>query len=1384
MKRRGRLRAPVSFLIAACLGLFAAAQTPALAASLSGPAPTPAAAGPAAVDPHRAAPPAAPHGKRPSRAKLAGLVHHYALAGCNTPRPKKHTASCKALVATTSDQRVMVRAAGPPSTALTPADIQSAYRLPATGQGQTVAIVDAFGYADAEADLSAYRERFGLPACTTDNGCFRKVDQRGGVDYPRDDKGWSLETALDLDAVSSACPACHILLVQADSASVRNLGSAVNTAVDLGARFVSNSYGLADADASGLSGADYDHPGVVVTASSGDTGNEVVWPSSDPNVVATGGTLLTRAPDTARGWTESAWSGAGSGCSTFEPQPDYQSGSATDCPRRATADISAVADPHSGLAVYNSLNDGWLQVGGTSLSSPLIAAMYALAGTPATGTYPVTYPYAHQNKGLFDITEGTNGACGHVQCQAGPGWDGPTGLGTPNGVAALLPAPLGTVSGHVSDQATGKPLAGTTLTLTDKADQYLSHAKTDSQGAYRVTVPAGTYEMSASLFGYGTGTRDDVVVAADRSTTADLALTKTPRHTVVGKVRDGSGQGWPLYAKITIDGYPDGPVYSDPKTGAYSVDLPDRAGYTMHVTPHYPGYKASDSTVELGTSDVQHDVLAEADTKQCTAPGFAYPAQADFAGWTTEAKYGWSVTNKDASKDGWQFDEAWNLLGDAGVAAANPYGTGGAAQDTDLTSPPFDLSGQKSADLQFKALALLSEGSQADASVTTDGGKTWTRVYEGQDGFFGQVDVPLTEALGHRKVQVRFHFSGQGQSIFEVSGVSVGRCQTQGGGLIQGNIRDANTGRPVNDATVTDTSAQVTDVYTTAVSSATPDDPGLADGFYWLYSSTAARHTLTTTAPRYTTARSDVTVSDTVFTYHPELQAGRLKVTSGKVSLKTALGGSASQDLTLTNTGHAPLRVTVAEQSAMPKTPSAAAPADGSWQKLPDYPEPVFSNVVGSHAGRTYSVGGLDHNWGGEPRRSGYVYAPGAASWSPIADLPQPRASAAGAFVDGTLYVAGGTYVPERGQSGIVTATTYAYHPGSDSWSRVADLPEPLESAFAAVLDGKLYVVGGINAHSSVSSAVYRYDPARDTWSRMADYPAALHSGGCGGVVGAIVCAGGQDREVVAATYLYHPRTDTWSRGADMPYAVSGASYSSANGRLQAVGGLAYGPVSHAVERTDRVVQYDPVADVWTQLPNAPESVVSGGTGTGCGLAQIGGTKNPGYFQDGTTGAAILPGFDQCGGENVDWLSQSRTTVKLAPGRSARIRVTADAKVLDAPGSYAATLSMITDSPYVYRPVPVTLKAQAPASWAEISGKVTDAATGKALPGARVAVSHAGGHPVTVTTDRRGVYDVWLKATAPAATVTVTDQGHGKRSKKVSVKRGSPAKADVALSGR
>jgi subtilase family serine protease len=322
-----------------------------------------------------------------------------------------------------------------------PTDLQAAYSLPSdsAGDAMTVAIVDAYDDPVAEQDLTTYREEFGLPACTTTNRCFRKVDQAGGHDYPTVDDGWSQEISLDLDMVSAVCPQCRILLVEARSSAQSNLGLAVDTAVRLGADAVSNSYGGPDASDSSY-GRYYHHPGVAVTASAGDSGYGVSYPASSKWVTAVGGTTLRRSSRARRGWTEGVWDNTGSGCSTRNTTT-WQSSSTTECDGRAVADIAAVADPATGVAVYDSLTyddtDGWLTFGGTSASSPIIAAAFALAGNTAD-VADGSYVWAHHSGGVNDVTSGSNGSCDTARwCTAGSGWDGPTGWGSPKGVSAL-----------------------------------------------------------------------------------------------------------------------------------------------------------------------------------------------------------------------------------------------------------------------------------------------------------------------------------------------------------------------------------------------------------------------------------------------------------------------------------------------------------------------------------------------------------------------------------------------------------------------------------------------------------------------------------------------------------------------------------------------------------------------------------------------------------------------------------------------------------------------------------------------------------------------------------------------------------------------------------
>jgi hypothetical protein len=322
------------------------------------------------------------------------------------------------------------------------ADLRDAYKLAASSTTTTVAIVDAYASPYAAADLAAYRSQTGLSDLKP--GQFTQIASDGqDISTVPANVGWGQEEMLDLEMVSAICPSCNILYVGGKSNSFDDLGAAVNTAAaTTGVTVISNSYGAGEFSSEGNYARAYDHPGIAITVSSGDSGYGVQVPAAFNTVVAVGGTSLKRTAN-ARGWTETAWSGAGSGCSALISQQTWQNGKSS-CTRRTVADVSAVADPATGVAVYDSYGStggaNWYVFGGTSVAAPIIGAVYALSGdTSGTSGYPADKAYATPTW-LFDVVGGTNakGKCrfGNL-CSAVSGYDGPTGMGTPNGTRAF-----------------------------------------------------------------------------------------------------------------------------------------------------------------------------------------------------------------------------------------------------------------------------------------------------------------------------------------------------------------------------------------------------------------------------------------------------------------------------------------------------------------------------------------------------------------------------------------------------------------------------------------------------------------------------------------------------------------------------------------------------------------------------------------------------------------------------------------------------------------------------------------------------------------------------------------------------------------------------------
>jgi hypothetical protein len=454
---------------------------------------------------------------------------------------------------------------------LTPQRLHEAYSLPAETDAshvQTVAVVDAFDDPTAEADLDVYDKQFGLPACTSANGCFHKVNQAGNSSpLPKKQGEWAGEISIDVQMVRAVCESCRILLVEANSEEFEDLGAAVNAAAAAGANEISNSYGGGEeASHTSLAATYYDHPGTVIAASSGDCGyfNKACpgepavadFPAASQHVLSVGGTSLVEHKGA---WSSAVWDEGGSGCSKVFSAASWQSSvanfAATGCGSgRSVADIAAIGDPETGVDVYDSTPEGggaptgWGVWGGTSVAAPVIAAEFGLTGGARGVAYPAATLYPHiGTAALYDVLTGKNGTCGGAtECQAAAGFDGPTGLGSPLGVEAFAIAgtpvntALPTVAGVIEQ---GQPLTATHGTW--------SASPTSLSEQWARCNPAG-YGCSPIVGATGSSY---TLTAADSSSTIRVQETAA----------NASGQG--------------APAASAP-TGAVASNVPAIAGFT------------------------------------------------------------------------------------------------------------------------------------------------------------------------------------------------------------------------------------------------------------------------------------------------------------------------------------------------------------------------------------------------------------------------------------------------------------------------------------------------------------------------------------------------------------------------------------------------------------------------------------------------------------------------------------------------------------------------------------------------------------------------------------------------------------------------------------
>jgi subtilisin family serine protease len=554
-----------------------------------------------------------------------------------------------------------------------------------------------------------------------------------------------------------------------------------------------------------------------------------------------------------------------------------------------------------GDGVRSSVPGGeYAEFSGTSMASPHLAGAVALLWSAA----PVLIGDIEGTQALLDETAGD---VGDDSCGGTPSNNNVWGEGRLDVEALIENAPIdgfGILSGTVTGPD-GEPVAGARITAGEHGDT------ADSNGVYRIALAAGSYDLGASAFGYlaATGSAD---VVEGATATRDFVLEAAPTTTVSGTVTDGSGHGWPLDAKLTVQGAPSDVVaWTDPFTGEYSFELPQSATHTLVVQPSVEGYAAFTQAVEVGAEPASADAALPV-LDQCTAPGYALTA----AGVGTEefesgsVPEGWVVEDLAGTEEVWTFDDtagAGNQTGGEGLFAevnSDAYGPDG-QQNTTLTSPALDLSDVEAPLLTFDQSYLPLEDF-ADVGLSVDGGETWETVLHQTSGAEGRAIVALPGAAGEPDVRVRFHYGDAFWGMWwQIDNVSVGECLPVDGGLVAGFVGDLNTGDGVNRATVTAGAEETT-------RSVDPENPTVGAGYYSLFSTGVGEQQIGYAAKDYTATEASVTVvADAVTRQDVELAAPLLTVTPEELSREVRMGGSRSGTFTVTNEGTAPADVEV-----------------------------------------------------------------------------------------------------------------------------------------------------------------------------------------------------------------------------------------------------------------------------------------------------------------------------------------------------------------------------------------------------------------------------------------------------------------------------------------
>jgi N-acetylneuraminic acid mutarotase len=873
------------------------------------------------------------------------------------------------------------------------------------------------------------------------------------------------------------------------------------------------------------------------------------------------------------------------------------------------------------------------------------------------------------------------------------------------------PPPIGTLEGTVTDSSTNNPISGAHVSVAPLG----ASTVTDANGHYSLTLPVGTYDVTASAFGYVTQTANGVVITDGGTTTQNFALELAPSHSLSGTVSDASSN--PLAgATVTILGTPIPPETTD-ANGHYSfASVPDGA------------YDVRAQAGRCNEAQTQHVVISSDTTLDFTLPqrhdNFGYFCQVVTPNYI-EGDTALSLSGDDNSMQvnlpfgfafyGQTYNTAY-VCTNGHVTFLNPgsfcpfsngsipsAGTPNAAIYPfwdDLYVIPGDstmwtkLQGSapnRQFVIEWRNVAFFGDFSRrVDFEVVLyENGRILTQyrniAADGREQG-NSATIGIENAAGNDALQYSFNEATIGTPDFAVL------YRLPPNGFVEGHVTDANDNLAVAGATVKA-------LQNGSVVRQTTTD---AHGFYRMQLF-VGDYTVEASKTNYETGSANVTITeDQTTTQDFSLRTARGEVSPTSLEFIVPADQMRTKTIRLSNTGSLPMTWDVKESgggAAMPsragqgskllridlskdelaspgwlgnKAPGhgprvdAGAPLAPTWSSIANYPSPIMDNSAAFIDGKEYVVGGFNFNVG--VTNMGNVYDPGTNTWAPIANMPVAREKPGVAAVNGLLYVTGGW-----DSSGTPIAETDVYDPSTNSWSTVAPNPSPRAAPGVAVANGNIYVVGGCaDAFCTPSATTVRYDPSSDSWDTVASYPTTDSWEACGGIIGKVYCSGGvSGGTTFRSGNVYDPGSDSWSPIADMPIDLWGSVSGGANGQLVVSSGVTNG--FNTI--TNQGFTYDPSADSWTALPNAQfPRYRAGGS---CGFYKIGGSS-AGFTP--TPDSEKLSELDECGEfTDVPWLSESPDNGTINPGGHTDVQVTVDTHGLS-PGVYQARLTFRTNS--------------------------------------------------------------------------------------------------------